>query len=70
MGGIPADTGGLQQGYRIRGGGGGDVVAENGVQEEAVCYIKTDPGGNKGSELETWQALRGRGRHGSSGVGV
>ena len=34
------------------------MVAANGVQKAAECYVKRDPGGSKGSALEIRQAWR------------
>ena len=72
MGGVESNIVGLQQGYSLRGGGGGEpgaVVESNGDQEAAELYVKRYFGGGKGAALEIRQAWQGRRRQGSSGVG-
>ena len=48
----------------------GAVVTSNGGPEAAECNVKIDFGSGKGAVLEIRQAWCGRGRQGSSGVGV
>ena len=61
MGGGATNPGGLQQVYRLRGRGEatGIVVAANGGQEAAECYVKRDFVGSKGVALEIWQTWWG-----------
>ena len=45
-------------------------MATNGGPEAAECDVKIDFDSGKGKVLEIWQAWKGRGRQGSSRVGV
>ena len=68
---IASNIGGLLQGDSLRGSREAPeaVVAANGGQETAECYVKIYFGGGKGESLEIRQAWRGRRRQLCSGVG-